>query len=612
MPLDQLGPYKIERMIGRGGMGAVYAGVNEETGARAAIKVLSPTLADDPGFRERFKTEIETLKKLRHPNIVQLYGYGEHDGHLFYAMELVEGRNLQDEMQTGRRFTWREVCQIGIEICQALKHAHDVGVVHRDLKPANLLITRDGQIKLSDFGIAKLYGMSQLTADGGVLGTADYMAPEQADGRPTTTRCDMYSLGSVLFALLARRPPFAAPTLAEVLHALRYDEAPLVRRYAPDTPEELEAIIAELLDKEPQRRIATPLVLSNRLKAMLHALAHDRLGAEPRIEQSHDQSDASDEYEFRLREEPTPSRRQLAEQQTITPESPGASSESGLGRNPTRAMTAPGEPSRPPASPASTSPARHFTVVDNKASATSSAALPLEDDGWPAWVTVLALGLVVLLVGGLWWFYTLPPSADKLHQQIMVAVEDGDPATLANVEVQMNTFREHYPQDPRQGEVQSFLEELEIYRLQRRLEFRARRLRASESLLPVEQAYLDAMSQEQALPEVAASKLAAIVSVYGSDRQASRATERCVDLARRQLAHLRERMARSEAEHSKVLAARLREAANLLDDDPKTSRMICEGLVTLYQDKPWAAAAVEQARQILQSLDEQGSSSIAP
>src|SRR5687768_14898080 len=104
MPLTQLGPYKIERMLGRGGMGAVYAGVNEETGDRAAVKVLSPVLADDPGFRERFKAEIETLKKLRHPNIVQLYGYGEHDGHLFYSMELVEGHNLQDELQSGRKY----------------------------------------------------------------------------------------------------------------------------------------------------------------------------------------------------------------------------------------------------------------------------------------------------------------------------------------------------------------------------------------------------------------------------------------------------------------------------------------------------------------------------
>ena len=248
MPLEQLGPYKIERMLGRGGMGAVYAGVNEQTQERAAVKVLSPTLADDSAFRQRFKAEIETLKALHHPNIVQLFGYGEQDGHLFYAMELVEGHNLQDAMAAGRKFNWREVCHIGIEICQGLKYAHNVGVIHRDLKPANLLITPDDTIKLTDFGIARLFGMSHLTADGGVLGTADYMAPEQAEGRPVSARCDMYSLGCVLFALLARRPPFAGPSLPEVLHALRYDPAPSVRRYAPQTPPELDRIIAQLLE----------------------------------------------------------------------------------------------------------------------------------------------------------------------------------------------------------------------------------------------------------------------------------------------------------------------------------------------------------------------------
>src|SRR5438552_8830344 len=123
-------------------------------------------------------------------------------------MELVEGRNIQDGLTAGRRFNWREVTRIGIGIANALKHAHDRGIIHRDLKPANLLIDDQDHIKLTEFGIAKLYGGTQITADGSVLGTADYMAPEQAQGTQSTSRCDLYSLGSVLYALPVGRPPF--------------------------------------------------------------------------------------------------------------------------------------------------------------------------------------------------------------------------------------------------------------------------------------------------------------------------------------------------------------------------------------------------------------------
>ena len=174
---------------------------------------------------------------------------------------------------SGRRFEWREVTQIAIKLCRALKHAHDHGVIHRDLKPANLLLTTDGEVKLSDFGIARLFGNTRLTSDGGVLGTAEYMAPEQADGRTVTDRCDQYSLGGVLYALLAGRPPFRAKTLVEMLQLQRFAEPEPVTRYAPQTPAELARIMHQLLEKDPQKRFVNTLMLSRSLEAMERGLS---------------------------------------------------------------------------------------------------------------------------------------------------------------------------------------------------------------------------------------------------------------------------------------------------------------------------------------------------
>jgi len=272
MQLEKLGPYRIGKQLGRGGMGTVYEATHAETGQQVAVKVLSAALAAEEGFRERFESEIETLRKLRHPNIVRLFGFGEEDGHLFYSMELVRGPSLEDELRSGRRFDWQEVMPISIEMCRALKHAHDHGIVHRDIKPANIMLTADGTVKLSDFGIAKLFGAVGLTGVGGVLGTAEYMAPEQTDGRPITHRCDLYSLGSLMYALLAGRPPFRASSLPEMLQLQRFAEADPVGRYASDTPAELELVISELLEKDPDTRIANAMVLGRRLEAMYHGL----------------------------------------------------------------------------------------------------------------------------------------------------------------------------------------------------------------------------------------------------------------------------------------------------------------------------------------------------
>jgi serine/threonine-protein kinase len=276
MQLEQLGPYRLARRLGRGGMGTVFEGLNVDTAQPAAIKVLNPHLAVEEGFRERFEIEIETLKKLKHPNIVRLYGFGEQDGVIFYAMELVHGTNLEDELQAGRRFNWRETTSLGIKLARALQHAHDHGVIHRDLKPANLLLTPDNDLKLADFGIARLFGNTRLTSAGGLVGTAEYMAPEQADGRAITPQCDLYSLGGVLFAMLAGRPPFSGSSLPEILQLHRFAAPPSVLRFAPDVPGELADIIARLLSKDAAARGTNARVVGKQLSALEHALSMPR------------------------------------------------------------------------------------------------------------------------------------------------------------------------------------------------------------------------------------------------------------------------------------------------------------------------------------------------
>ncbi|HOM17613.1 MAG TPA: protein kinase, partial [Thermoguttaceae bacterium] len=271
MEFQWLGPYQVVRKLGRGGMGVVYEGVDVETGQRAALKVLSAALSEEQDFRSRFEAEIETLRRLKHPNIVRLFGFGQQEGLLFYAMELVDGPSLDTELRRGRRFLWPEVVQIGLQICRGLRHAHDRGVIHRDLKPGNLLWASDGTVKLADFGIAQLFGRTRITAVGSVVGTLDYMAPEQAEGGLVDARADLYSLGAVLYALLSGRPPLRAKTLSEMLDKLHNSRPTPIRHYAPETPAALEQLLDQFLEKDPERRIAAAQIASRRLEALLQA-----------------------------------------------------------------------------------------------------------------------------------------------------------------------------------------------------------------------------------------------------------------------------------------------------------------------------------------------------
>src|SRR5262245_52467063 len=185
---SRLGKWVLDKEIGRGGMGRVYL-AHEDPGERlAAIKILSAELAQEPGFLQRFEREIEILNRLNHPNIVKFFESGAENGQFYYAMEYVDGQSFEEILRAKGKVPWKEVLDAALQICPALKHAHDHGVTHRDIKPPNLLRTEAGVVKLTDFGIAKIFAGRQLTTTGGVVGTAEYLSPEQAAGKPATKR----------------------------------------------------------------------------------------------------------------------------------------------------------------------------------------------------------------------------------------------------------------------------------------------------------------------------------------------------------------------------------------------------------------------------------------
>ena len=297
--LSRVGPYLLERKLGSGGMGTVYLGVHDTTGERAAVKVLPAALAREEGFRERFAREVETVRRLHDPHIAGHLASGAvgPDGQLlpeappggagvpddavaFLALEYVPGETLLVRLRRDRRLGWRAAADLGVQVCAALTCAHAAGVVHRDLKPSNLILTPldgdgadpngVGHVTLVDFGVAQLFAAGRLTKTGGVIGTAEFMAPEQAAGGRVDRTCDLYSLGAVLYACVCGVPPFRGKSAVEVLQQHRFGTFDAPRRYAPDLPRAFEAVVCELLSKTPADRPADARTVAGRLRVTLN------------------------------------------------------------------------------------------------------------------------------------------------------------------------------------------------------------------------------------------------------------------------------------------------------------------------------------------------------
>jgi class 3 adenylate cyclase len=256
----QLGRYRIESLVGRGGMGAVYLATDTQLERRVALKVLSPDLTDDARFRDRFIAESRIAASLDHPNIVPLYEAGEIDGQLFIAMRYIDGHDLSGVIAERGALPIALAVRIVADIAAALDAAHAKGLVHRDVKPGNVLLAGSDEaphVYLTDFGLTKRLGDASMSAAGQIVGSIGYVAPEQVEGRPVDARTDVYSLGCLAYEILAGVQPFRRDSEMAVLMAHVQDPPPSLLAMRPELPEALDAAIARAMAKDPAARFAS-------------------------------------------------------------------------------------------------------------------------------------------------------------------------------------------------------------------------------------------------------------------------------------------------------------------------------------------------------------------
>ncbi len=625
LEFEAIGPYKVLGLLGQGGMGTVYHAMHVKSGEQVAVKVIASAMAQHQRFRRRFDAEIQTLVKLKHPGIVQLIGFGEEKGLLFYSMEYVDGENLQQLLRREKSLHWERVIDMAIEVCSALKHAHDFGIIHRDLKPANLMITSGGAVKLTDFGIAKLFGASEATVEGSVLGTADFMPPEQAEGKPVSVRSDLYALGSVCYAALTGRAPFQGKSIPEVLFNVRYGNYPKIQELAPYVPVELCRLIEELLEREPSKRPPTGLVVGNRFQSLRAGLRQRSqvaagLAKEPAdigklkeltsidldegssilggIPGSIDQTVLRDPYQ--------PEAKQI--------ESPEFSSDN-LPKGPLEAsqLVGPHDKTIVAASMPQSSPIEvadrpsgidfmgktSFTEVnddDRRRSANTLQASVEERSPWGHWIAIGTLGAALLGCIGLLFYMLQAPSADALYKPIALAIQEDSEELWLDAEDYALRFQELYPDDERLGDVQGAIQEAESIRSIRQLQRKARR-GIADQLSAIEQGYLECVRSQDFGTQEAIGKLEAFLVLFGTDTSLSSREQTLVIHARKSLDELRASQKTTANEAYAALKAKMDWADAHLPATAKVKWL--QSMTELFSDKGWAKDLLRRAKEEL-------------
>ena len=621
LDFEVIGPYRVTGLLGRGGMGTVYSGIHAKNEQQVAIKVLSSSLAQHARFRRRFDAEIQTLLRLKHPNIVQLIGFGEEKGLLFYSMELVEGENLHQLLKRESTVSWSQSMDWAIEICDALKHAHNFGIIHRDTS---------GSIKLTDFGIVKLYGASEATVAGSILGTADFMSPEQAEGKSVSVRSDLYSLGAICYACLAGRPPFTGQSVPEIMFNVRYGNLTPLSQLAPKAPDEFCDLVMELLNRDASRRPPTALAVGNRLKSMKAGLTNS-IETAPR--NPSDVEHAKEMTSIDMSDYPSIARLSDAPDNKATrfgnPEhpSPPKSSEPSKNRSYSdatrfgnRSVAGPDDVTQAVASSDSVSSAHqdipsgieamgktHFTEVtdqDRRRTAVSLATPHEEPSGTP-WTSIATIGALLACCLGLAYWLSRPPSATSLLQKIQATVVAENEDALLEAEPTVQRFLDLYPEDIRAAEIKETLDEINTLKTLRRLQvrsgYRADKFDA-QSIDPLEQSTIDCLRLSSVDPKAALKKIDALLLVFASTEQLSPYQKRLLEANRRLREQLQKNGLSSTPNHAADQISQQMRWADL-NLNPQERKLFLQGLVELYSEKPWAKEIMESVKRELEISD---------
>jgi serine/threonine-protein kinase len=535
--------------------------------------------------------------------------FGQEEGNLFFAMELVRGNSLHGEQKAGRVFGWPDVLEIALQTALGLRHAHERGITHRDLKPGNLLLDECGLVKITDFGIAKIFGGSHITGDGNVVGTIDFMSPEQALGRPVSARSDLYGLGAVTYMLLARRPPFVSTSIEEAVRNLTAGTPLPIASFVADIPREFAQLIHQLLDRDPQRRGGTALAVSHRLREMRDRLAE---AAQADTHVMPVDSSAAEDYVVQRAPAPTPS---PAARASVAPISVTRADST----TPTREIAVPVAPDEAPVEPAA--PAR-VSLGERQPEPDAAAALPnradffnvvtdqvrkriegtAEPEAAPpgrsltTWSLVAGFAAVLLLAAAGVWYATRPPSAEKL-----LSVIDASSRRPNHVLEEIDQFLLQYPDHPRVPHVRDLRTIGAAHRIFNTLSARAR-VSGLSSLSLREQELLAIEDLGRTDLFAAHEKLVAWIAIH-SGPTARDAGDELSLAANGMLLQLREDVERQQFEARQSISDAVDRAKELVETDAVAARQVLESIIKTYGEFYWAGDLVDQARDHLDDFN---------